>query len=511
MEMKTKLLHTRFLQVLLLVVILPFAGLAQQVEVKNNSFYIDGQKFFVKGIGYEVGAIPGMLPWSRTFDAELLRFDMKRIHDGGFNTIRTWAPFTASELDVLQQCDIKIIMGIWIDPAGNFADQAFVEQAKKIVLDVLSYSRNYNNIIAYLIMNEPLPEVIAGAGYDKTVALWTQLIDIIHTQHPNRPVSFANTCNGTYIDPGVFDFSAYNVYIYSPVTVNYLHRYRDFIQYLAQLKHTDAPLIITEYGLSVSPTGPGNCEYGGNSLSEQQEGDLHMYKAMVDGGAAGSCMFNYSDGWWKGGNEFTHDDHAEEWFGLVNYTGLSDKYGQVRPVWDAVKAYQSAIITQPRSSEIYPAKVPVEVFLNDTIKRIEIMLDNQQVYQRQGVNGYLLDTLSFDLQDTKDALLVFNCYDSGNNLVKREEKSILIATKELILPSVRISIANPDLWQDGRADVKYEINKSPDFNCSSRLDYIFYPHVGWYYGNQYHLTIPAGPGSFLPIKNSMRAPPAVLM
>jgi hypothetical protein len=217
-----------------------------------------------------------------------------------------------------------------------------------------------------------------------------------------------------------------------------------------------------------------------------------MYKAMVDGGAAGSCMFNYSDGWWKGGNEFTHDDHAEEWFGLVNYTGLSDKYGQVRPVWDAVKAYQSAIITQPRSSEIYPAKVPVEVFLNDTIKRIEIMLDNQQVYQRQDVNGYLLDTLSFDLQDTKDALLVFNCYDSGNNLVKREEKSILIATKGLIVPSIRISIANPDLWQDGRADVKYEINKSPDFNCSSRLDYIFYPHVGWYYGNQYHLTLPAG-------------------
>ena len=29
------------------------------VEVKNNSFYIDGKKFFIKGIGYEIGALPG--------------------------------------------------------------------------------------------------------------------------------------------------------------------------------------------------------------------------------------------------------------------------------------------------------------------------------------------------------------------------------------------------------------------------------------------------------------------
>lgn len=490
-EMQTRILNGLLLVVLLFVLSFPVAGLAQQVDVKNNSFYIDGKKFFVKGIGYEVGAIPGKLPWARTFDAELLRFDMRRILDGGFNTIRTWSPFTAQELDVIKQYDIKIIMGIWIDPGGNFADQAFVNQAKQIVTDVLSYSKNYNNIIAYLIMNEPQPENIARAGYDNTVALWAQLIDIIHAKHPNRPVSIANSCNGTYIDPDIFDFSAYNVYIYNPVTVNYLHGYRDYIQYLTQLKHTDAPLIVTEYGLSVSPTGPGNWGYGGNSLSEQQEGDLFMYKALVDGGAAGSCLFNYSDGWWKGGNEFVHDDQAEEWFGLVNYTGLSDKYGQVRPVWDAVKAYQSAIITQPRSSEIYLSKVPVEVFFNDPINRIEIMLDNRQVYQHQPIDGYLLDTLLIDVRDMKDALLVFYCYDSNNNLVKREEKSILIATHDLTLPAIRIRITNADFWKDGYADVQYQIDKSPVFNTGSNLYGIYYPHVGFDYGYQYVMPLPA--------------------
>ncbi|MEI7980081.1 MAG: T9SS type A sorting domain-containing protein [Bacteroidota bacterium] len=383
-------------------------------------------------------------------------------------------------------------MGIWIDPAGEFADEAFVNQARSIVTDVLSYSKNYNHIIAYIIMNEPQPETIAGAGYDETVSLWRQLTDIIHEQHPNRPVTIANTCNGTYINPAVFDFSAYNVYIYNPVTVNYLLGYREFTRYLNQLNHTGAPLIITEYGLSVSPSGPGNWGYGGNSLIQQTEGDLYMYKALADGGAAGSCVFNYSDGWWKGGNEFVHDDKAEEWFGLVNYRGLQDKYGEVRPAWEAVKKFQSAIITQPRTSEIYPARVPVEIFINDTVDRIEIMLGDQRVYQRQGVTGYLLDTLFFDVQGMKDAVLVFNCYDAGNNLVKQEEKSILMVTEELVLPAIRITIANPDFWQNGYVNVDYQINKSPVFNSGSRLDYIFYPHVGFDYGFPFQLTLPAG-------------------
>ena len=86
-------------------------------------------------------------------------------------------------------------------------------------------------------------------------------------------------------------------------------------------------MIITEYGLSVSPTGPGGWGYGGNSLSEQESGDVYMYKSLVDGGANGACIFNYSDGWWKADDEFVHSDLPEEWFGLIEYSSLSDKQG----------------------------------------------------------------------------------------------------------------------------------------------------------------------------------------
>ena len=454
------------------VCLFPQQGITQQVEVKNNSFYIDGQKFFVKGIGYEAGALPGQLPWSRTYNPGQLQFDIQRIISGGFNTIRTWAPLTAQELNLLQQYNIRIIMGIWIDPNGNFADAQFVSSAKAIVANVLSYSKNYNNIIAYLIMNEAQPEAIFREGYQNTANLWKELINIIHTQHPNRPVSIANTCTGTYIESNLFDFSAYNVYIYNPVTVNYLHGYRDYISYLQQLNQPDHPLIITEYGLSVSPIGESNWGYGGNSLTQQQEGDLHMYKSLVDGGANGSCVFNYSDGWWKAGNESVHDNTAEEWFGLVEYSSLSDKQGQVRPVWNAVRDYQSAIITQPKSSEIYINKVPVEIFFNDTIKRIEVLFGNAPVYQKQVETGYLTDSIVIDFQNIKDVVLQFNCYDKQNNLVKSEDKNILITATKLALPTIQIS-TNSNCWETGSVDVNYQINKTANFTTDSKLDYIY--------------------------------------
>lgn len=493
MNLKTRILKQKLAMLVIMCLLSMTDTWAQfssspDVEVKNNSFYIDGKKFFIKGIGYEIGALPGELPNERKFNPDQLHFDIRRILSGGFNTIRTWAAFTEQELEVLRQYDIKIIMGIWIDPAGDFSNTQFVDNAKTIVNDVLSYSKNYNNIIGYLIMNEPHPTAVLGAGYQHTVNLWTELVNIIHSQHPNRPVSIANTPNGTYIHPHIFDFSAYNVYIYNPVTVNYLHGYRNHIDYLQQLNSSDHPLIITEYGLSVSPTGPGGWGYGGNSLSEQESGDVYMYKSLVDGGANGACIFNYSDGWWKADDEFVHSDLPEEWFGLIEYSSLSDKQGHERPVWKAIRDFQSAIIAQPRSEEIYIDKVPVEIFFNDTIKKIKVLLEDKLIYQRDMTDDYLLDTLEIDYKDVKDVRLVFNCYDDKNNLIKTEEKSILITATELTLPTLQLSV-NSNCWQTNQVNVTYKVTKSTDFTVSPTFDYVYYPHIGFDYGQKFSSII----------------------
>jgi len=461
-----------------------------QVELKEGFFFINDEKYFIKGIGYEVGAIPGQLPWEREFDEELLVFDMNRILSAGFNTIRTWGAFTDEELQVLSSFDIKIIMGIWIDPHGDFNDPSFVASAINEVNSVLSYSKNSPNIIAYIIMNEPLPETIFAAGYKNAVELWAQLIEIIHQEHPEIPVTIANTCNGTYIDPGTFDFSAYNVYPYNPATVNFSHKYLAYIEYLNGLRNDDKPLIITEYGLSVSPTGPGNWGYGGNTLQEQIDGIMYMYRALIDGGAAGSCVFNYSDGWWKGGNEYQHDDNPEEWFGLVEYQHLNDKYGTLRPVWEEVKTYLRAIVTSPKNAGIYYNEIPVEIFGSDTIQSVEIYRNNMLVYSGDFSGNYLTASISVTVNGMEDKTWDFIFYDEYNNILKEEQLTFLCSEMTVELPVITIT-TEPEIFEEpGVAEAIYNISYYEDFIHSDYINYTFYPHIGWDFGFTFSKSYP---------------------
>ncbi len=46
------------------IVLIPmFAQSKTKLEIKDNWYYINGEKFFIKAIGYEIGARPGQHPY----------------------------------------------------------------------------------------------------------------------------------------------------------------------------------------------------------------------------------------------------------------------------------------------------------------------------------------------------------------------------------------------------------------------------------------------------------------
>ena len=295
------------------------------VQIRNGWYYIDNEKFFVKGIGYEPGSRPGQYPWARQFEPEIITLDMNRIIDGGFNTIRTWASLMEEELGLIDAMGLKIIFGIGIDRRGDFGNPGFITATESTFRRILNYSKNYDCIIAYVIMNEPMAADIYSAGAAETVSLWTRIKNIINQEHPGIPVSFTNSPAGDYINMNIFDISGHNIYSYSPPAVSHSLGYSGYINY-AKKASPKNPLVVTEYGLSVSPNGPGGYGYGGNSLQEQSDGDLIMYRGLIDGDAQGGCVFIYLDGWWKNNDipndEDTHEPEPEEWFGLF---GIEDE------------------------------------------------------------------------------------------------------------------------------------------------------------------------------------------
>ena len=60
-----------------------------KIELKDNWYYLNGHKFFIKAIGYEIGAHPGQHPYEgkQNNNLDLLKFDLKVIKEGGYTLL----------------------------------------------------------------------------------------------------------------------------------------------------------------------------------------------------------------------------------------------------------------------------------------------------------------------------------------------------------------------------------------------------------------------------------------
>ena len=430
---------------------IPSFNSAQSLQIKDGWYYINGEKFFVKGIGYTTHSRPGKVSWIYSFEPDLIKFDLDRIKNAGFNTIRTWGELSEDELKLVDASGLKILFGIWIDPAGDFGNPTFIANVMNQVSNVLKYSYKYNCIIGYLIMNEPQVENIYNAGAQNLSILWKAVIDLIHQKHPGVPVSFSNTIIGDYINMDIFDFAGYNAYIYSPVTIANSHGYSGFLHYLKQNRAAKIPLIVTEYGLSVSPPNTNTYYgYGRNTLEQQTSGDLLMYRDLLDAGVQGNCVFQYHDGWDKAGNESVHDNNPEEWFGLIEFSSVDDKYGETRPVWDAYTKYNKAIISDPKNGSVYQDTIPLEFFTTDDVSYCKIYMNDSLLFSKPMSSTYYTDYLKLTLnKNIKDVILNFYFFNSTNDTLKSESISVLCTKNNIELPKVNISIS-PNTLQPGR-------------------------------------------------------------
>ncbi|MFH2032150.1 MAG: T9SS type A sorting domain-containing protein [Bacteroidota bacterium] len=456
--------------------------LAQDLEIIDDWYYISGKKFFVKGIGYETHTRPGQVPWIYEFDADLITYDLDRIKNAGYNTIRTWGALSDEELQLVEFSGLKILFGIWIDPHGDFGNEEFKNSALNHVKNVLNYSNKYNSIIGYIIMNEPQVNHIYDAGAQELFDLWQSIINYIHEKHPGIPVSFSNTMIGDYIGMDIFDFAAYNAYIYNPVTISKSNGYAGFLSYLKTKRSSRMPFIISEFGLSVSPGSSGTeYGYGSNTLEQQKTGDLLMYRGLIDAGAQGGCIFQYHDGWWKGGNEFVHDPVAEEWFGLIEFSGQSDKIGLPRPVWSAFDEYNKAIITNPKNECIYDNIIPLEFFINEDVSSYSISLNDSILVSESLNDTYYTSELNLNIDDEiKDIELEFYFLNSTSDILKTETISILHSKNELGLPQIDFEVIPKNLVPGARNYLDMHVTMDSVFSIEeNKIDYVLHPHIGF--------------------------------
>jgi hypothetical protein len=462
-----------------------------KLEIKDGWYYINGEKTFINALGYEIGALPGQHPYQDTtgyVDLVRLERDLKTIKEAGFNAIRTWSEPNEAEMEVVQKSGMKIVFGIGISPDGNFADTAFVRATEDQVRKVMSYSKKFDCIVTYLIMNEPMVAHIYEQGAKATVDLWIKIRDIIHAEHPGIPVTISNNAAiGEYINENIFDVYGFNAYNYGD-NLTYTMDFGTHFAFLKQLDGQNKPLVVTEFGMSVSDIGYGL--YGGNTLKAQETHVISDLTSTLDGGAAGVCPFYFADGWWKGGEPAVHNPVPEEWFGFRGFNELKDTISYPRPVWYAITRYNQAIITSPRNQGIYTDRVPVEVFLTDKVDHIKAVYDDLVILDKKGLTGrHFTDTIVFTEEKMRDREIVFEFYDKDDNLVKYETILLLTSKEPVVLPDIKVAVADTDLAKNRICKATFTISNPSKFRLSNEVRYMYSHHIGWQAGPDKAKTI----------------------
>lgn len=477
--------------------VLVFSGYSQsntKIELKDNWYFLNGQKFFIKAIGYEIGARPGQHPYEdeKKDELELMKFDLENIKKGGYNTIRTWSQYSEAQLKLVQKSGLKLIMGIDIKPDEDYGDPEFVKQSEVELKRVLNYAKKYDCIITYLVINEPQTDHIHNVTGKAFVDLMKTLIDIIHENHPGIPVTLsANAMISDYMDESIFDVYAYNCYDHNEGQTATMG-FKDYIKGLNELNGLDKPFITTEFGYSVSPRG-GNGRYGSNTLRQQSDGLISNYRDLIDAGAVGMCPFYYADGWWKGGDKSDHSlEQPEEWFGFWGYRDLNDKFGSPRPVWFAMRDYMKGLIISPKNKSVHTTtSLPLELYNDKDIKRVIVKFRDKVIYDKNiSKEGYFSDVLTIDPVGIEDMELAFEFYDKDNQVIKNESINILASKTAFELPRLTIEVTpGKDLNKSKIASIKTKIENNENFKLVGDLKVSYNTHLGWEIGPQASISI----------------------
>ncbi|BDU78005.1 glycoside hydrolase 5 family protein [Mesoterricola sediminis] len=474
--------------------------LAGGLETRDGRYLLDGHPFLLNALGYETGARPGEAPYqSAARDLGQVATDLAVIRAAGFNGIRTWSQLSEPELKLVQASGLKAVYGIWLKPDEDFADPAVVARDLDLVRRTVAWTRKYDCVVTYLVMNEPMPEHIRKVGAQATKDLWMKVQALIHELHPGVPVTISgNSAITEWVDMGIFDVRARNAYDYHD-SANFTHGFAEAQRMLAGAD--GKPALLTEFGRSVSGRGQGL--YGGNTLRQQADSVLQSYRDFLDAGGAGLCPFYYADGWWKAGNPAVHDDEAEEWFGFLGFADLKDTVGRPRPVWHALAQYNQALVASPRNHAFYLNAVPLEAHCLPGVRKVRVLhRDRVLLETAPDARGLARGELRFPGEGLADRELVVEALDAAGRVLKWESLVVLTGPEPVVWPSLELRTGVVDLTGAAEVPVEVRLGATGPFKVEGDLRYAFSAHKGWEPGET--RSRPLAPGGTL--KDTFRVP-----
>lgn len=284
------------------------------VVAKGKFFFVDGEKFFIKGVTY--GPFAPASHGAPFPEREQIVRDFTLMRELGANTLRTFTVPPSWLLDMASAYGLRVIVGIpWAEHIAFLDSPQMAHQVRQTIEEGVKACRGHSAVLACLVGNEIPPEMARWHGPERVRGFLRELVEIVKTTDPDRLVSYANFPSTEYLDVDFADFVSFNVY---------LHREESFRSYLSHLHNLaeDKPLILTEFGIDSLREGK---EFQAETLAWQVKAGFEM-------GLAGEVIFAWTDDWYalplSGEGGFPVEDWA---FGLV------DRHRRKKPSFYAVQ------------------------------------------------------------------------------------------------------------------------------------------------------------------------------
>lgn len=318
------------------------ATIRGRVVVDGKFFRLDGRKFLVKGVTYgpfEPDADGFPYPPRARVEA-----DLELIHELGANVLRVYAVPPVWFLDLAIAHDIRLLIDVpWHQQVCLLGHEARGHAARETVRRAAEECAQHPATFAISVANEIPPDIVRWSGARNLEDFVNGLVGLVKHANPDCLSTFGNFPPTEYLNPREIDFPTFNVY---------LHRRREFEEYLARLQMLadTRPLLIGEAGA--------------DSLRQGEAGQADMLRWQVEaafqGGAAGIVAFSFTDDWHCCGRQ------VPDWA-----FGLTRRDREPKPAFAAV---QAAFAGAPRLEVDARPRVSVVVAAYNAARTLRVCL-----------------------------------------------------------------------------------------------------------------------------------------
>ena len=266
-----------------------------RVSARGKFLWAGSEKFYIHGVTY--GPFHPNPDDNCYPSAQIVESDFAQSAANGMNAIRTYDVPPRWLLDIAQNHNLRVMVGLQVEQLASFLDDH--EVARDIKQQVRSKVRacaGHPALLAYVIANEIPASIVRWHGPRRVERFLEDLYSIAKCEDPDGLFCYANYPTTEYLNLQFLDLACYNVYLESQSS---------FEAYLARLETLagNRPLLMTELGLDSRGNGP----------IQQAETLGWQIRATFAAGCAGAFVFAWTDDWYSRGED------VKDWeFGLTD-------------------------------------------------------------------------------------------------------------------------------------------------------------------------------------------------